>query len=231
MPITTCVFDAYGTLFDVAAAAREAAAEPGNETFAEHWVELAKTWRLKQLQYTWLRAAAGVHQDFWSVTQDGLDYALDERALDDPTLRQRLLELYWRLAAYPEVPDMLRGDAGRLQQILSNLVDNAIRNTLRGRVDATIELASTPTPDSVHLLFAVRDTGVGIPLELRTSIFEAFVQGPAADGQPASGIGLGLAIARELTALLGGRIWLESEVGAGSVFYFTTAFGCVDPAV
>ncbi len=85
MPITTCVFDAYGTLFDVAAAAREAAAEPGNETFAEHWLALAKTWRLKQLQYTWLRAAAGVHQDFWSVTQDGLDYALDERALDDPS--------------------------------------------------------------------------------------------------------------------------------------------------
>ena len=96
MPITTCVFDAYGTLFDVAAAAREAAAEPGNETFAEHWVELAKTWRLKQLQYTWLRAAAGVHQDFWSVTQDGLDYALEEQGLDDPALRQRLLDLYWQ---------------------------------------------------------------------------------------------------------------------------------------
>ena len=124
MPITTCVFDAYGTLFDVAAAAREAAAEPGNETFAEHWVELARTWRLKQLQYTWLRAAAHVHQDFWSVTQDGLDYALDERALDDPKLRQRLLDLYWRLSAYPEVPDMLgalkyAGMAGQLKFMIS----------------------------------------------------------------------------------------------------------------
>jgi 2-haloacid dehalogenase len=122
MPITTCIFDAYGTLFDVAAAAREAAAEPGNERFAEHWAELARTWRLKQLQYTWLRAAAGVHQDFWSVTQDGLDYALDERALDDPKLRARLLDLYWRLSAYPEVPEMLRAlkAAGMATGILSN---------------------------------------------------------------------------------------------------------------
>lgn len=122
MPITTCVFDAYGTLFDVAAAAREAAAEPGNETFAEHWVEIAKTWRAKQLQYTWLRAAAGVHQDFWSVTQDGLDYALDERVVDDPALRERLLALYWELSAFPEVPEMLRAlkAAGKATAILSN---------------------------------------------------------------------------------------------------------------
>ncbi len=122
MPITTCIFDAYGTLFDVAAAAREAAAEPGNERFAEHSAELARTWRLKQLQYTWLRATAGVHQDFWSVTQDGLDYALEERGLDDPKLRARLLDLYWGLSAYPEVPEMLRAlkAAGMATGILSN---------------------------------------------------------------------------------------------------------------
>ena len=91
MPITTCVFDAYGTLFDVAAAAREAAAEPGREAFAKHWPAIAKTWRLKQLQYTWLRATAGVHQDFWTVTQDGLDFAMEEQGLDDADLRARLL--------------------------------------------------------------------------------------------------------------------------------------------
>lgn len=122
MPITTCVFDAYGTLFDVAAAAREAAAEPGRETFAEKWPAIARTWRLKQLQYSWLRATAGVHQDFWSVTQDGLDYALEEQGLDDPALRERLLALYWQLSAYPEVPDMLRAlkSAGMATAILSN---------------------------------------------------------------------------------------------------------------
>ena len=122
MPITTCVFDAYGTLFDVAAAAREAAAEPGREAFAEHWPSIARTWRLKQLQYTWLRATAGVHQDFWTVTQDGLDYALEEQGWSDPELRERLLQLYWELTAYPEVPGMLAAlrAAGRNTAILSN---------------------------------------------------------------------------------------------------------------
>ncbi|MFK7944912.1 MAG: haloacid dehalogenase type II [Paracoccaceae bacterium] len=122
MPITTCVFDAYGTLFDVAAAAREAAAEPGREAFAAHWPAIAKTWRLKQLQYTWLRAAYGVHQDFWTLTEDGLDFAMEEQGLDDPELRTRLLQLYWELAAYSEVPGVLAAlkAAGINTAILSN---------------------------------------------------------------------------------------------------------------
>ncbi len=122
MPITTCVFDAYGTLFDVAAAAREAAAEPGREAFAANWPAIARTWRLKQLQYTWLRATAGVHQDFWTVTENGLDYALEEQGLADPGLRARLLQLYWELSAYPEVPAMLKAlkAAGWNTAILSN---------------------------------------------------------------------------------------------------------------
>lgn len=123
MPITTCIFDAYGTLFDVAAAAREAAAEPGRETFAEHWPAIASTWRLKQLQYTWLRATAGVHQDFWTVTQDGLDFALEQQGFaGDDELRSRLLQLYWELSAYPEVPAMLADlkAAGMRTGILSN---------------------------------------------------------------------------------------------------------------
>jgi len=122
MPITTCVFDAYGTLFDVAAAARTAAAEPGRQAFAEKWPQIADDWRLKQLQYTWLRAVADAHTDFWSVTQDGLDYALEAAGLDDPELRERLLALYWELSAYPEVPKMLTQLklAGMKTAILSN---------------------------------------------------------------------------------------------------------------
>ena len=122
MPITTCVFDAYGTLFDVAAAARQAAAEPGREDFAAKWPAIARTWRLKQLQYSWLRATAGVHQDFWTVTQNGLDYALEEQGMADADLRARLLQLYWELSAYPEVPAMLAAlkAAGRNTAILSN---------------------------------------------------------------------------------------------------------------
>lgn len=122
MPIKACVFDAYGTLFDVAAAARQAAAEPGREALAKVWPKLAFDWRLKQLQYTWLRAVADAHGDFWDVTQDGLDWAMEASGLKDAELRERLLALYWELAAFPEVPEMLGRlkAAGYATAILSN---------------------------------------------------------------------------------------------------------------
>ncbi|WP_170761544.1 haloacid dehalogenase type II [Ruegeria lacuscaerulensis] len=141
MPITTCVFDAYGTLFDVAAAARQAAAEPGFEALQHKWPDLAKHWRLKQLQYTWLRAITDAHTDFWDVTQDGLDWALEATGLQgDATLRQRLLDLYWELQAYAEVPEMLAAlKAGGLQTaILSNgsppMLDGAVQSAGIGAV-------------------------------------------------------------------------------------------------
>lgn len=122
MPIKACVFDAYGTLFDVSAAARAAAAEPGREALAAVWPRVASDWRLKQLQYTWLRAIMNCHTDFWTVTCDGLDWALEAAGLSDPDLRERLLALYWELAAYPEVPAMLADlkQTGRATAILSN---------------------------------------------------------------------------------------------------------------
>jgi 2-haloacid dehalogenase len=123
MPIRACVFDAYGTLFDVAAAARQAASEPGGEKLAKAWPKLAADWRAKQLQYTWLRAVMAAHTDFWTVTQDGLDWALEAQELgDDAALRERLLGLYWALAAYPEVPGMLEAlkAKGLATAILSN---------------------------------------------------------------------------------------------------------------
>jgi 2-haloacid dehalogenase len=147
MPVTTCVFDAYGTLFDVAAAARIAAAEPGREAFAENWPAIAQNWRLKQLQYTWLRATAGVHCGFWQVTQDGLDYALETNDMANPELRTRLLQLYWELQAYPEVPTMLRAlKAGGFQTaILSNgtpdMLSGAVHNAGIGDVlDAVLSV-------------------------------------------------------------------------------------------
>jgi len=123
MPITTCVFDAYGTLFDVAAAARQAASEPAFPALETRWMDVANQWRLKQLQYTWLRALSDAHTDFWEVTQNGLDWALESTGLDgDPALRQRLLDLYWELQAYPEVAPMLSAlkTAGLNTAILSN---------------------------------------------------------------------------------------------------------------
>ena len=135
MPITTCIFDAYGTLFDVAAAARNAAIEPGREAFAKKWPAIATHWRLKQLQYTWLRAVMDTHTDFWEVTQNGLDWALEAEGLDgDADLRARLLQLYWELEAYPEVPAMLKTlkEHGKNTAILSN----GSPDMLQGAVDS-----------------------------------------------------------------------------------------------
>ena len=123
MAITTCVFDAYGTLFDVGAAARQAASEPDFVAIREDWMALAEHWRQKQLSYSWLRAVAGAYTDFWEVTQNGLDWALEKTGHSgDPTLRERLLALYWELQAYPEVPQMLATlkQAGVNTAILSN---------------------------------------------------------------------------------------------------------------
>ncbi len=123
MPITTCVFDAYGTLFDVAAAARQAAAEPDFPQLQGTLATLAANWRQKQIQYTWLRAVTGAHTDFWEVTQNGLDWSLEAAGLaGDGALRERLLALYWELQAYPEVPAMLTAlkEAGFNTAILSN---------------------------------------------------------------------------------------------------------------
>ncbi len=134
MTIEVCVFDAYGTLFDVAAAARQAASEPGQDRLAAIWPELAEDWRRKQLEYSWLRAVTGDYVPFWQVTCDGLDWAMDRAGLDDPELRERLLALYWELAAYRDVPGTLARlkAAGKACAILSN----GSRDMLEGAVDS-----------------------------------------------------------------------------------------------
>ncbi len=134
MVITTCIFDAYGTLFDVTAAARIAAKEPGREEFATKWPQIAADWRAKQLQYTWLRAAADTHLDFWRVTQDGLDYALEAANMADPELRERLLGLYWELSAFAEVPDMLK--ALKAMGLKTGILSNGTPRMLSGAVES-----------------------------------------------------------------------------------------------
>ena len=95
MTIKAVTFDAYGTLFDVASAARELAGREGFGHLKDTWVKIATTWRLKQLQYSWLRAITGDHTDFWQVTEEALDFALEEAGQTDAATRKALLELYW----------------------------------------------------------------------------------------------------------------------------------------
>lgn len=156
MKVTTCVFDAYGTLFDVSAAARCASEEPGREVLAAHWPEIARDWRLKQLEYSWLRAVTGEHCSFWQVTEDGLDWALEASGLDgDEDLRARLLALYRELAAFPEVPDMLR----RLQQ--AGLTTAILSNGSPDMLDAAVSSAGlAPLLDAV---LSVEDIGIFKP--------------------------------------------------------------------
>ncbi len=115
--IRACVFDAYGTLFDIASAVNAARGEIGPEAD-----RLNTLWRDKQLAYTWLRAAQGRHADFWQVTGDALDFALETLAVDRPGLRRRLMDLYLSLRPFPEVPEVLKRlkAAGLKTAILSN---------------------------------------------------------------------------------------------------------------
>ncbi len=122
-----------------------------------------------------------------------------------------------------EVPDSLVGDPGRLRQIVLNIAGNAVKFTERGEVVILVSIEEED-PRSILLRFTVRDTGVGIPPDKQEEIFEAFSQADASDTRRYGGTGLGLTISSKLVAQMGGRIWLESAPGQGSVFHFTARF-------
>jgi two-component system, sensor histidine kinase and response regulator len=132
-----------------------------------------------------------------------------------------------------DVPDHLVGDPMRLRQILINLTDNAIKFTRRGEVVVKVINQAAPNGES-HLHFSVSDTGIGIPLEKRAAIFEAFAQADGSTTRTYGGSGLGLSIASRLIQKMHGKIWIESKVGEGTTFHFTAQLGVSDaraPAV
>ncbi len=131
------------------------------------------------------------------------------------------LELVYRIP--PDVPDGLLGDPGRLCQVIINLTGNAIKFTETGEIVVEVRTDSLVDND-VRLHFSVRDTGPGIPEEKRRVIFEAFRQADSSMSRRYGGTGLGLAISSHLVELMQGRMWVESEVGAGSTFHFIAAF-------
>jgi light-regulated signal transduction histidine kinase (bacteriophytochrome)/CheY-like chemotaxis protein len=120
----------------------------------------------------------------------------------------------------PDVPEGLEGDPSRLRQIVMNLVGNALKFTDSGEVVLSVEIAEENESETT-LHFAVSDTGIGIPLEKQQIIFEAFSQADNSMTRQYGGTGLGLSISSRLVEMMGGRIWVESEVGRGSIFHFT----------
>lgn len=128
------------------------------------------------------------------------------------------LELAYRVA--PDVPDQLVGDPGRLSQIVINLVGNAIKFTEAGDVVLSMSLASE-SEEAVSLACSVADTGIGIPEDKQQLIFDVFSQADSSMSRKYGGTGLGLAICAQLTAMMNGRIWVESEESRGSTFHFT----------
>ena len=148
--IRACVFDAYGTLFDFSSAASGCKDELGEQTNA-----LTTLWRDKQLQYTWLRSLQERHANFWQVTGDALDYALETLGIAKPALRQRLMDLYLTLSPFPEVPDVLRRlqDAGVKTAILSNGTPAML----------AAAVASAGIGDLLDAVISVEDVGVFKP--------------------------------------------------------------------
>jgi len=162
--IGACVFDAYGTLFDVHSAAARCRADLGDAADA-----VSKTWRDKQLQYTWLRSLMGRHIDFWQLTGEALDYALDAHGVDDAALRERLMDCYLSLTAYPEVPETLKTlkRAGIKCAILSNGAPNMLEAAvgsanLGARLDAALSVDELRIfkPDARVYQLAVERLGV-----------------------------------------------------------------------
>jgi signal transduction histidine kinase/DNA-binding response OmpR family regulator len=156
----------------------------------------------------------------------GLRESLDEtmRVLA-PRAHAKGLELAFRIA--PDVPERVIGDQGRLRQVVVNLVGNAIKFTDRGEVVVSVEVQSLASGEAL-LRYSVADTGIGIPAEKHRSIFEPFEQADGSTTRRYGGTGLGLAISTRLVELMGGRIWVEGEVGRGSTFRFTTRFGLTE---
>jgi len=173
-----------------------------------------------------------------SILNDILDFSkieagrLDLEVVDfDPRLAlQEVVELLAERAQSkgvelvcsidPKVPGALRGDPGRLRQVLTNLIGNAIKFTERGEVVASVMVGATKS-DSIDLRVEVRDTGIGIPPEVQGRLFQAFSQADTSTTRRFGGTGLGLVICRRLVELMGGQIGLESETGVGSTFWFT----------
>ena len=191
---------------------------------------------LKQRQYAEIVRTSGEHLlgllndilDLSKIEADRLDMEMldfDLRATLEQvaeTLAYRAQEKNLEYVNWlePSVPVLLQGDPGRLRQIIMNLAGNAIKFTERGEVMVRVTLDQS-TADTVTVRFEVRDTGIGIPPDRLGSLFQPFTQVDASTTRKFGGTGLGLAISRKLVELMGGQVGVESQVGQGTLFWFT----------
>jgi 2-haloacid dehalogenase len=185
--VKACVFDAYGTLFDFAAAARGC-----RDVLGDDIDKLTALWRDKQLQYTWLRAVQGRHVDFWQVTGDALDFALETLAVQKPGLRDRLMTLYLTLDAFPEVPKVLASlkSSGLRTAILSNgsprMLDAVVKGAeLEGLLDAVLSVEEVGVYKPHPNVYQLAVDRLGVP-----SHAIAFQSSNAWDAYAASAFGM-----------------------------------------
>jgi signal transduction histidine kinase/DNA-binding response OmpR family regulator len=130
----------------------------------------------------------------------------------------------------PEVPNSVIGDPARLRQVVVNLVSNSIKFTEKGEIEVSVQVEA-PSIEGTILRFSIRDTGIGIPVDKQPQIFAAFTQADSSTTRKYGGSGLGLTISAQLVGLMGGKIWVESEAGKGSTFYFTVQVGQEETAL
>jgi len=148
--IQACVFDAYGTLFDVHSAVGRHRQRLGDNADA-----VSALWRTKQLEYTWLRSLMGRHVEFWQLTGDALDYALDAHKIDEPSLREDLMQAYLNLETYPEVKSVLQ----RLKQ--NNMRTAILSNGSPMMLDAAV--TSAGIADMLDAVLSIEDIGIYKP--------------------------------------------------------------------
>jgi signal transduction histidine kinase len=200
--------------------------------------QLALDTNLNQEQREYVTTVMSCGESLLSVVTDILNFSKQDakgvelkitefqlRHLVEDTLepfRAKALEkgLRFSWSVSPTIPDTLVGDAVRLRELLGHVVSNGIKFTSAGEIRIGVLIASD-TGTHLHLQFSVTDTGIGIPAEKQSSIFEAFSQADASATRKYGGTGLGLALSARIVAAMSGRIWLESEPGRGSTFHFT----------